>query len=47
MMSRKHTLMLTARNLAPWVFFGSLYGGTPERVQNLGVELRKRMSLLF
>ena len=32
MVSRKHILMLTSRNLAPWVFFNRLCGGTPEPV---------------
>ena len=28
MVSRKHILMLTARNIAPWVFLDRLYEGT-------------------
>ena len=32
MVSRKHILMLIARNIAPWVFFERVYKGTPEPV---------------
>ena len=32
MVSRKHILMLTARNFSPWLFFDRLYEGTPEPI---------------
>ena len=35
--------MLTARNLAPWVFLTAYIGVPQEPVQNYGVGLRKRL----